>query len=89
MTLHTFSRRRLLGGLLAGLAAWLCPRSPRAAAPRRTGPTVSRQPRSAVLGNTYSYDYNTGLSNGEFGLVTTYVYNGDGPLFSAPEGTTS
>lgn len=89
MTLHALSRRRLLGGLCAGLAAWLCPRPARAAAPRRTAPTASRQPNSAVLGNTYRYDYNTGLSIGEFGFVTTYDYNRDGRLFYAPEGTTS
>ena len=86
MTLHTFSRRRLLGSLLAGLTAWLCPRPARTAAPRRSAPTAARQPSSAVLGNTYVYDYNTGLCNGEFGVVTTYVYNGDGRLFYAPEG---
>lgn len=77
MTLHAFSRRRLLGNLLAGLAACLSPRSPPTDAPCRSEPPAPYQLKSAVLYNTYSYDYETCVPNGEFGCVTTYVYDGN------------
>lgn len=57
MKSHKFSRRRLLGGLLAALTAWLCPRSPQAAAaPRRAAPSLALPPSQFVHTCTYTYD---------------------------------
>lgn len=77
MTLHAFSRRRLLGGLLAGLTAWLCPRSPRAAAPCRTKPALTHQHYPTVFHNTYTYvyEYNASGCDSKDSFVTTYAYD--------------
>lgn len=77
MTLHAFSRRRLLGCLLSGLAACLSPRSPRTNATCRFEPLAPFRSNPAVHYYTYSDDSNTGIPKGESGSVTTYVYDGN------------
>ncbi len=57
MKTHKLSRRRLLGGLLAALTAWLCPRPPRTvAAPPRAAPLISLPRSRSVYTCTYTYD---------------------------------
>ncbi|HEY7314683.1 MAG TPA: hypothetical protein VH643_35370 [Gemmataceae bacterium] len=56
MKTHKFSRRGLLGGLVAALTAWLCPRPPRAATPRRLAPTFAFPPSQFIHVTTYTYD---------------------------------
>ena len=56
MLTHKLSRRRLLGGLLAALTAWLCPRPSRAAASRRPAPSLAFPPSRCVHTCTYTYD---------------------------------
>jgi hypothetical protein len=58
MKTHQFSRRRLLGGLLAALTTWLCRRSPRTAASRRSVPSIALTPSQFVHTCTYTYDGN-------------------------------
>jgi len=74
MTLHRLSRRRLLGGLLTGLAAWLCPRPSRpAAAP--LPPPADTPPTSPRVSFT-NYHYRSGIND-----VTVYTYDGSGRLY--------
>jgi len=71
MTLHRISRRRLLGGLLTGLAAWLCPRSSHAAAPPLPPPADTPPTKPFVYISSFSYDYDDGIVS-----TTTYTYDG-------------
>ena len=73
MTLHPVSRRRLLGGLVAGLSAVLCPRSPRAAASPPPAPTDTRPPSPPT--SFTSYHYHSGIND-----VTVYTYDGNCPF---------
>lgn len=70
MTLHRFSRRRLLGGWLAGLAAWLCPRPSRAAAPHLSTPAPYAPVDPFAPSITYIYDGDT------LTVITSYAYDG-------------
>jgi hypothetical protein len=83
MTLHAFSRRRLLGGLLASLSACLCPRAPRISVSRRSKPAVLHH-FSAPGPYTTTYTYDAG--GGEKRFADTYVYDGNGRLLSAKDG---
>ncbi|HTU92001.1 MAG TPA: hypothetical protein VMF69_18100 [Gemmataceae bacterium] len=69
MSLQRISRRRLLGGLLTGLAAWLCPRSSRAAAPPL--PPPANTPPTSPPVSFINYHYHSGINE-----VTVYTYDG-------------
>ena len=66
-------RRVFLGGLFAGLTAWLCPQSTSVTAPRQPASTAAPSPNAGCL--CYHYD-----SNGH--RCTTYDYDGMGRLVS-------
>lgn len=85
MTPHAFSRRRLLGGLLASLAACLCPRSSAAAAPGLSKPVCTSPPNFSGSVTYYSYSYGGERDGSELGSVTTYTYDGMNRLCSVQE----
>jgi hypothetical protein len=75
MTTHQFSRRRLLGGFLAALTAWLCPRPRGPAASRRPTPSLLLPPDNFVYTCTYSYD-----SRGHLVRVTKHPPRPSAPI---------
>jgi len=78
MSLHHLSRRRLLGGLPTGLAAWLCPRSSHAAAAPLPPPADTR-PTSPPVSFT-NYHYHSGINE-----VTVYTYDGSDRFYGLPD----
>ncbi len=69
MNTYKLSRRRLLGGFLAVLAAWLCPRPRHAAVEsHRADRVVDPQPSQYMHSGTYTYD-----SMGRLVHVTEYL----------------
>jgi hypothetical protein len=81
MILHSLSRRQLLGGLLAGLSAWLSPRPLRAAAPRLPEPVDVPQSSQAV-----SFTYYT--SRDEDRAFTSYTSDNRVQLCQVERGCT-
>lgn len=83
MPRHVFSRRRLLGGLLFGLAAWLCPKPCRAAAPRHPSPDATHS--NGQLASITSYGYDCGEATEITCARYVYVYNSESRLIRYEE----
>ncbi len=69
MSTDRLSRRRLLGSVLAGLTAWLCPRPARTATAPRRPPAADLRERSEC-DSAYSYTY-----DGMSGFVRVEEYS--------------